>query len=110
MTLKRVRLTHSREEWTIIQEKLKQLEVRDIQSYLRSEIHKLNRKFIECPSCICSENSKEKVERLTYVTEAEYEILKRISVRAKYPVAALIDNLFIIPLLNGNYEAIGNAS
>ena len=99
MAQKKIKLSHTRGEWSVVEDKIHQSNKTSIQSYLRAEIFKLKSKIIDCPDCVCYESGA-RIEKQIFIIESEYEILKKMSLTIGKPVATIIDEYFIIPLIN----------
>src|SRR5450432_3836122 len=102
MKNKRIKIHRTKGEFKAIDKRVKELGKEDLNSYLRSEIYKLEKEINRCPECITQGTGDEKKpERVHYVSEETYAALLKISRRMKKPVASIIDDFIITPLLQG---------
>lgn len=97
-TYKRVTITRTPGEWEEVDRRVRELGKKDINSYLRSELHRLNRQFKECPSCITPAFGDPQPKQHC-VPDDVYEQLILLSRIMKRPIASIVDDFFIVPLL-----------
>jgi hypothetical protein len=98
MSPKRVKLYRTPTEWRIIESKIKESGKSDFNSFMRSEINKLTSKYSECPLCVTVAEG-DKTERACPLTDPSYDILKEIAIKMQKPIASIIDDFIIAPLL-----------
>jgi hypothetical protein len=98
MSPKRVKLYRTPGEWRIIEAKMKEAGKSDFGSFMRSEINKITSKYAECPLCVTVAEG-DKTEKACPLTDLSYDVLKEISTRMQKPIASIIDDFIIAPLL-----------
>jgi hypothetical protein len=94
----RIPLTRTVGEWEEIERKLKDLGKSDIRSYLWGEISKLQKQFEECPPCVSSASGEKKTIQFC-CPKAMYPLLVTMSRIMHRPIASIVDDFFIVPLL-----------
>lgn len=99
MSKQRVKITRTVAEFVFINDKIKLLGKKNFNYFLRCEIRKLTKKYFEDPESITKADGNEKVHKVHYVDEADYNVLVELSWKMKKPVSAIIDDFFITPLL-----------
>lgn len=98
-TYKRVTITRTSGEWEEIEKRIKKMKRGDINVYLRGELHKLKNQFTECPGCITPASGKPKAKQHCVPIDV-YEQLEELSKIMKRPIASIVDDFFIVPLLS----------
>lgn len=98
MPPKRVKLYRTPAEWKIIERKIQESGKSDFSSFMRSEINKLTSRYNECPYCITVAEG-DKIEKACPLTDLSYDILKEISIKMQKPIASILDDFIITPLL-----------
>lgn len=98
MASKRVFITRTSGEFDTIGSRIKELGKPNMQVYLRSEICKIRSGFDRQPTSITTANG-EKIIKSYYISEDCYNVLKRLSIMMKRPIASVFDELLISPLL-----------
>lgn len=94
-TPKRVQISRTKAEWKVIEQKINK---KTFKVYLRAELRKIVDKYGECPLCItCADGSRLKKD--VFIDTETYTTLKDIATRMKRPVASVIDEFIIAPLL-----------
>ena len=94
----RIPLTRTIGEWKEIEKKLKDMGKSDVRSYLWGELSKLQKQFEECPPCVSRASGEKKT--IQYCCPKEmYPLLVAISRITQRPIASIMDDLFIVPLL-----------
>lgn len=94
----RISITRTQGEWDKINRRVIELGKPDLNTYLRSQIFKLQRKFDECPKCITPAEGI-MIQKKHYIPETAIETLFTIALKMKKPVGEIIDELIINPLL-----------
>lgn len=96
----RVLLYRTSAEWEAVK---KRVPKRNFNSFVRSEIKKIVQKYNECPLCVTPaqgvEVDGEKKRKEILIDNESYVILKTIANSMQKPVAAVIDEFIIVPLL-----------
>lgn len=95
---KRVVISRTEGEWEEIDRRLKDLGKSNLNSYLRCEISKLQKRFEECPSCITPAHGKQIIKQHR-VSDAVYDDLCQLSKIMNQPISSMIEDFFIVPLL-----------
>lgn len=101
MESKRIKIYRTETEFEALDKRVKELGKPDLNSYLRSEIYKLEKEIKRCPNCITEAKGGEKKERVHYIPDDTYATLLIISRRMNKHVATIIDDFIIAPLLQG---------
>lgn len=99
----KVSIYKSKEEFKIMDERVKMLCKPDLNTYLRGEIHKLLKRFNEYPDLIIKCGDEKKIGRAHYIQDTTKDALLHLSVLMKKPVSAIIDDYIITPLLSPNF-------
>jgi hypothetical protein len=96
----RVKLYRTRAEWDVIQKKMTK---RNLSSFMRSEIKKIAEKYSDCPLCVTEAKGEEiegcKIEKQCEIDAETYAIFEEIADKMQKPVASVIDDFIIVPLL-----------
>lgn len=98
MTPKRVKLHRTAKEWDVVDQKVKESGKSNITSFIRSEVNKITSKYNECPLCVTVAEGQ-KLERTYFISPQSYDVLKQIAIKMRKPVASVIDDFIIAPLL-----------
>lgn len=94
----RVSISLTPKEWKLIDDKLAELKRSNVKSYLRGEISKLAKDYVDSHKKICAEVQKrEKVE--AYVNPKHLQVLELMSLKTGIPVAQIVNQLIIFPLI-----------
>src|ERR1700722_2968743 len=99
MIKQRIKIRRTPTEFILINEKIKLLGKKDLNYFLRCEIRKLTKKYYDDPESITRADGNNKINKVHYVDEGDYNVLVEISGKMKKPVSAIIDDFFISPLL-----------
>lgn len=96
--MKKINVSRTNGEWEAIEAKIKELGKKDVNSYLRCEIYKLKKRFDENPISITSADGIIKIKQY-YMPDTTYDTIKLIALKMKKPVATVVDEFIINPLL-----------
>jgi hypothetical protein len=91
----KVKLSRTRAEWKVIQGKMKK---KNLNSFIRSEVKKIAEKHNECPCCVTPAEG-ERVEKRFDIDRETYAVFEEIAKKMHKPVASVIDDFIIVPLL-----------
>lgn len=91
----RVKLSRTRAEWKVIQGKMTK---RNLNSFIRCEVKKIAEKHNECPDCVTPAEGKRIAKRFEIDRET-YAVFEEIAKKMHKPVASVIDDFIIVPLL-----------
>lgn len=97
--MNRIKIIRTPGEMEYLQQQMKALGRQSLDKYLRTEIRKLEKKFLECPGCVTPAYGNKKKEFVLYVPDDTYSILNKISLIMQKPISSVIDDFFIVPLL-----------
>lgn len=95
---KRIKIFRTKGEFDFIEERVKELGKTDWHFYMRCELHKLEKKFNECPNCITPAEG-EKVEKVHYVSDETYDMLLKLAKVMDKTPSLIVDEFIIMPLL-----------
>lgn len=96
---KRIKIFRTEGEFKFLESKVKELGKTDWHFYLRCELHKLQKKFNECPSCITPAEGGEKIEKVHYVSDDTYAMLQELATLMDKTPSVIVDEFIIMPLL-----------
>lgn len=98
MTPRRIKLYRTAAEWEIIRDRIKETGKSELNAYIRSEINKIMIKYNECPLCVTPAKGNKK-QKVYCINPEAYEMFQEISKKMGKPVASIIDDFIIAPLL-----------
>lgn len=101
---KRISLLRTEGEWNHISRLLLDQNNTDLHAWLHREISRLSNKYADCEICITPANGVTKSFRHNIPTHI-YNKLIPIALKMRKPVATLIDDLLIMPLLLPDKDA-----
>ncbi len=101
MKNKRIKIHRTEGEFIALDRIVKELGKPDLNTYLRSEIYKLEKEIKRCPECVTEAKGGVKQDRVHYISDDTYAVLLSISRRMQKPIASIIDDFIINPLLQG---------
>jgi hypothetical protein len=96
--MKRIKLLRTVAEWQIIDRKIKESGKTNFNAFLRSEINRIKIMYSECKNCVTPAEGPRK-QKVHSIDEQTYEMFEEISKRMQRPVASVIDDFIISPLL-----------
>lgn len=96
MASKRIFISKTKSEWEIIDSRLKEMNKSDLSNYLRSGILKLKGELEKRSNC----NKTTRIERQPSIPTEMYDDLRKISIAINKPVASIINDYLITPLLH----------
>lgn len=91
----KVKLYRTRAEWEVVKNKMTK---KSLTSFIRCEIKKIAEKHNECPNCVTPAEG-EKIEKKFEIDAETYAIFEEIAKKMRKPVASVIDDFIIVPLL-----------
>jgi hypothetical protein len=96
----RLTFRYTQREWDLIEKRIKERGKQNLNSFLRSNIHRIGEMTDDCPKCV--ENCTIPTVRKTYAMPSElYEMAAKISAPLSLTVAELVEKVIIQPLLFG---------
>jgi hypothetical protein len=98
MTSRRVKLYRTEAEWAVIDKKIKDAGKANFNAFLRSEINRIKIMYGECRLCVSPADGNKK-QKVYCIDEQTYKIFEEISKRMQKPIASVVDDFFIAPLL-----------
>lgn len=96
--LKKISISKTEGEWIVIEKRIKESGKANLNIFLRGEICKLKMRHDECPNCVTPADGK-MIEKRPFISVKCYEDMKLIALRMRMPVASVIDELILNPLL-----------
>lgn len=96
MASKRIFISKTEAEWEIIDIRLKEMNKSDLSNYLRSGILKLKEELEKRSNC----PRKSIIERQPSIPTDMYDDLYRISIAINKPIASIVNDYLITPLLH----------
>lgn len=95
----RISLLRTNGEWDRINDHISQDCNTDWSKFWNKRIAVLKENYRKCPSCVtCADGDK--VTKILNFTEEQYKLLEAIAFQMKKPVASVIDELIISPILH----------
>lgn len=95
----RISITRTVGEWERIEERLEEMQKGNVSSYINNKVNKLANQFKECPDCVTPAEGDKIIKQFCVTNKNTQLILQKISKKIKRPIASLIDELYISPLL-----------
>jgi hypothetical protein len=96
--MKRVKLFRTATEWEIVERKIKESGKTNFSAFLRSEINRIKIMYDECNECVTPADGPKK-QKVHSLDEQTYKMFEDISERMHKPIASVIDDFIISPLL-----------
>lgn len=94
-----VKLVRTQGEWDSIDKLLSDAGDNGWCEFLKKNISLLRDQYRKCPTCITPANGDKK-KRCIDLNEGQYKLLEAIAFQMKKPVASVIDELIISPILH----------
>jgi hypothetical protein len=98
MSTRRVKLSRTVEEWELIEQRISESGKANFNAFMRSEINRIKIKYAECRLCVSPAEGKRK-QKEHFLDEETYQMFQEIASRMQKPVASVIDDFIISPLL-----------
>lgn len=98
MKYKRLKIFRTFGEIEHIKETITMMGRPSINKYLQAELRKLAKNFSECKKCVTPAGGDKEMIIIS-VDQEVYQILEELSKLMKKPIASIVDDLFIVPLL-----------
>jgi hypothetical protein len=98
MSTKRVKLYRTAAEWELIEKKISESGKANFSAFVRSEINRIKLKYSECKLCVTPADGP-RTQKEHLLDEETYKMFEEISDRMGKPVASVIDDFIIAPLL-----------
>jgi hypothetical protein len=97
-------LTKTQGEWEAIEDAIRKMGKKNLNTFIIGEVRRLGNAYTECPNCITKASGKKKCKRPKISIES-YKKIEKISIQMGVPVSNVIDILIILPLLQGTAAA-----
>jgi hypothetical protein len=98
MATKRVKLLRTATEWELIEKKISESGKSNFNAFMRSEINRIKLKYEECKLCVTPAEG-DRIQKEHFLDEETYKMFEEISKRMRKPVASVINDFIIAPLL-----------